>query len=306
MHSKTNGINLLSRNALIRFIAVTFVLGALTQLAAVHAGLKNGGHGWLMVTMWVPAVAAVTTSRAARALAWASLKRFKPRWVVLGFLVGVAPAVIKCGLLFVLGQSEWDTAHFELDGHSVKAVHDLGMVLGVGPQSIAWFALNLTLSIFLGSVVTALIGGVGEELGWRAVLQPALEQRFGAFKATLIVGLLWAYWHLPVNLNGYNDNVHPVLTSLVFFPLAVVAMSFGFAWLTKRSGSVWPAALAHGANNTIGAAFLLTAKSRSADTLAEVASMLIVAALVIGFGRAAPTTARHKPVDLPEAVQRGF
>lgn len=55
-------------------------------------------------------------------------------------------------------------------------------------------------------------------------------------------------------------------------------MSFGFAWIARKSTSAWPAALAHGANNTIGAAFLLTPKTWSVDTLTELASMAMVAA----------------------------
>jgi membrane protease YdiL (CAAX protease family) len=130
-------------------------------------------------------------------------------------------------------------------------------------------------------VVTALIGGIGEELGWRGFLQPALERRWGPFKGTVAVGLIWAYWHLPANLMGYNDARHPLLNAFLFFPIAVVAMSFGFAWLTRKSGSAWPAAFAHGANNTIGSAFLMTPESWSADAATELLAVLLVSAVFV-------------------------
>jgi membrane protease YdiL (CAAX protease family) len=52
----------------------------------------------------------------------------------------------------------------------------------------------------------------------------------------LLVGLIWGYWHLPVNLAGYNDSAHPLLEGLVIFQIHTVAMSFMLAWLVKRSG----------------------------------------------------------------------
>ena len=176
------------------------------------------------------------------------------------------------------GSGRWDGAHFQLaaGGGSIRAVHGLGMLLGAGPQGFVFFAVNLLASLTVGSVVSAVFGAVGEELGWRAVLQPTLEARFGRLAGTGAVGLIWAYWHLPVNLAGYNDAAHPWLTAWLLFPLGVVAMSFGLAWLTQESRSVWPAALAHGANNTLGAGFLMVARGWSADTVAELVGLWVV------------------------------
>lgn len=283
MHRKTTGEDLPSTGAVARFILVAYGLGFAAQLAAIRAGLSHGGGGWLLLTMWAPAVAAVTTSAAARRRAWAAVRRPGWRWLAPAFLLGALPALLRAGMLAVTGAGAWDAEHFELapDGGSIAAIHHLGVVLGGGHQPFALFALNLALSVALGSVASALLGGVGEELGWRAVLQPALEGRWGSWKGTIAVGLIWAYWHLPVNLLGYNDAVHPVLNALVLFPLAVVAMSFVLAWLTRRSGSVWPAALAHGANNTLGAAFLLKPGGWSAESATEILAAVAVAAWFI-------------------------
>ena len=149
-------------------------------------------------------------------------------------------------------------------------------MLGPGAQSFPYFGLNLLLSISLGSVLAGTFGGLGEELGWRAVLQPSLERRFGRITGTCLVGLIWAYWHLPVNLAGYNAPHHPVATAMVFLPWGVVARSFGFAWVFREGRSVWPVALAHGANNTLGSVFLLVAQGWTADIGAELAALLLV------------------------------
>lgn len=278
MHNMTTCNNVIHTPALVRFFAITFLLGIATQLVALHLGLHGPGSAFLLLTMWTPAIAALSASRETRALAIAALKKLRWRWLGLGLLVGLAPGILKALLLALSGAGHWDRAHFELalGGHSIKGIHHLAVVLGSGPQSFPYFALNLFLSLTLGSVILAFLGGVGEELGWRVILQPALEQRCGRLLGTCFVGLIWAYWHLPVNLSGYNDPKHPIWTALLFFPLGLIGLSFSLAWLTTRSRSVWPAALAHGANNTIGSAFLIVTPVWSANTAAELLSLLLV------------------------------
>jgi membrane protease YdiL (CAAX protease family) len=88
--------------------------------------------------------------------------------------------------------------------------------------------------------------------------------------------LIWGYWHLPANLAGLNDALHPVLGSLVIFPLEAISMSFVLAWLANRSRSVWPSALAHGANNTLLACMMVLPDAWFADQwTAAVAAILI-------------------------------
>jgi membrane protease YdiL (CAAX protease family) len=53
-----------------------------------------------------------------------------------------------------------------------------------------WTTYAVNYSTFLG-------GPINEEPGWRGFALPRLQQRFGPYLATLILGLLWAGWHLP-------------------------------------------------------------------------------------------------------------
>lgn len=288
MHSKTTCIEPIATQTgggdavptleIVRFLIVTFVVGFALQLWATHAGLRHGGMGWLGLTMWAPTLGVVLAGPTARRMAWAATRRVGWRYLPVALLVGFGPRWIQTAWLALSGRGTWDREHFELapDGRSIEGIHHLAMVLGVGPQSFSFFALNLALSITVGAMFVALIGGVGEEIGWRGFLQPTLERRFGRVRGTLVVGVIWAYWHVPANLAGYNDERHPLLGTLVVFPLIVVSMSFGFAWLRERSGSVWPPALAHGANNTLGAAFILEAKGWSSSTVLDLVSMALV------------------------------
>jgi len=74
---------------------------------------------------------------------------------------------------------------------------------------------------------------------------------FGIIGGVALLGLVWAYWHLPANLAGYNYPHAPVLGGLVLFPALLVADSFVMAWLTIRAKSFWPAVLMHGSGNGI-------------------------------------------------------
>jgi membrane protease YdiL (CAAX protease family) len=153
------------------------------------------------------------------------------------------------------------------------------MMLGVGHQSFAFFALNLLLSISFGSVILMLTGGIGEEGGWRGVLQPEMQRRWGPFWGTFLVGLIWGYWHLPVNLAGYNGAQHPILQALLIFQTNTVAMSFVLAWLVQRSGSIWPAALAHAANNVLQSGTPIVANDWRVDQIAGTLASIVIGAI---------------------------
>ncbi|MEU1392718.1 MULTISPECIES: CPBP family intramembrane glutamic endopeptidase [unclassified Nonomuraea] len=47
-------------------------------------------------------------------------------------------------------------------------------------------------------VVAQLVGACAEEIGWRCLLQPLLRRRTGPLTASVVVGLLWGAWHVPV------------------------------------------------------------------------------------------------------------
>lgn len=97
------------------------------------------------------------------------------------------------------------------------------------------------------------VGGLGEELGWRGYMMPKLEKLFGIRAAVLIGGVIWGVWHYVAIYNGHNFGVDyvgaPWSGMLVFTVFAVFENAF-LTYLTKRTGSVWPAAFSHAVNNT--------------------------------------------------------
>lgn len=80
-------------------------------------------------------------------------------------------------------------------------------------------------------------GPLGEEPGWRGFALPAFLHDHGALIASLVLGLIWAAWHLPLLLlNDYG----------ISSALNVMAAAVVFTWLYQNSaGSVLPAILMH-------------------------------------------------------------
>jgi uncharacterized protein len=90
-------------------------------------------------------------------------------------------------------------------------------------------------------------GGAWEEPGWRGYALPRLQSDRSALVASLIVGVLWAFWHLPLMMVGqaaWSDLVQ------------IVAVSIVFAWVfNNANGSVLIVMLMHAMNNTISGHF---------------------------------------------------
>ena len=91
-------------------------------------------------------------------------------------------------------------------------------------------------------------GPFGEELGWRGFALPHLQANHSPLKASLILGVLGAVWHLPLMLIGENQWPDVVL---------LIAAYILFTWFYNHTnGSILLAVLFHGATNTLGGAFL--------------------------------------------------
>ncbi|MBN1665710.1 MAG: CPBP family intramembrane metalloprotease [Anaerolineales bacterium] len=97
----------------------------------------------------------------------------------------------------------------------------------------------------------ALLLFIGEEFGWRAYLLPKLMP-LGPRKAVLLTGAVFGMFHWPVIFMGFQYGLDywgaPVVGPLLFV-LIIMSPSVIFSWVTLRTGSVWPACIAHAAHN---------------------------------------------------------
>jgi membrane protease YdiL (CAAX protease family) len=108
--------------------------------------------------------------------------------------------------------------------------------------------LNALLDFLIQVVILALTFALAEEIGMRGYLQPRLMS-LGRRRALMVVGLVWASWHMPLILLTPVFPVGNKLISLPLFYATIVAASFFYGYLRIYSGSVWPASIAHAVHN---------------------------------------------------------
>ena len=87
----------------------------------------------------------------------------------------------------------------------------------------------------------------GEEIGWRGYALPRLAARFGLARASILLGIIWACWHLPQFFIPEADTYRQ---SFFVYALQVTALSVAMAWLFARTnGSLLLVMLLHSAVN---------------------------------------------------------
>lgn len=178
--------------------------------------------------------------------------RFFDHWqsYVLSWLAPPVLTALGAGLFFLAFPQYFDptaSAFAERVGRANAAAGGAGDA-GMPPLVLALVTVGAAVAI--NPFVNAIFG-FGEELGWRGYLLPKLWP-LGARTAVLVHGLVWGVWHWPLILMGYEYGFgYPgePWTGLALFPVFTVATGTFLAWVTVRSGSVWPASLGHGAIN---------------------------------------------------------
>jgi uncharacterized protein len=97
-------------------------------------------------------------------------------------------------------------------------------------------------------VLIFLIGGpLGEEPGWRGFALPRLQPRYGPLRGTLLLGFLWACWHLPTFLTpAQRTDWAAFFTNFPIFTASTTAMAVVFTWVFNHTrASIFIAILLH-------------------------------------------------------------
>ena len=166
------------------------------------------------------------------------------------FAAGLLARVAGTGAAFLARLTRWRTAA----GWYVVALLGPALVLGgVALLASLWTTGDLALdevrplATLPGLVVSGLLLGGLEEPGWRGFAQERLQRRHGAFLASLVVGLVWIGWHLPLfAIPGTAQASTP------FVPFAVMGLGLAVVFASgynSTGGSVPVVIVLHGAFN---------------------------------------------------------
>lgn len=154
------------------------------------------------------------------------------------------------------------------------------VVVATGAPSPDWSVYADWSGLATTLLATALIIGVFEELGWRGFALPRMQRRHSALWAALVLGAVWALWHLPELVSDPGER-EPVP-----YLIAVLAWSVIITWLYNSTRASLPVViLFHAAINT-AAKFLmpeLDAQYRTDAWWALAAGYALAAVAVIAF-----------------------
>ncbi|MCR5847259.1 MAG: CPBP family intramembrane metalloprotease [Lachnospiraceae bacterium] len=223
----------ISKKALIVFLVLVILLSGIVE--AVYC---SDGPDWLVgLLMWLPAISAFVASiialidakekynpiKHARLI---GIKFCNPLYVLLGL-------VIPFVYLFIPYRIYW-TMHPENYAYSCVA---LSVVL----KDLCVYTVVC--------VIISLLTAIGEEIGWRGFMLPALRQRIGVMGALAVVSIFWCLWHFPLLIFGGYMEGTPLWYQLTAFVLCIFPVGIIAGVLTLKSKSVWPAAFLHAAHN---------------------------------------------------------
>lgn len=118
-------------------------------------------------------------------------------------------------------------------------------------QYLVYYLVNFLIIFFFG-------GPLAEEPGWRGFALPRIQARYGPLWGTLLLGIVWAFWHLPDFLTraqggGPGTGWGTFFTNLPVFVLLVIALAVIMTWVYNHTrGSIFIAILLHASINTAG------------------------------------------------------
>ncbi len=226
----------------------------LTSIAEAHGlltwHLPRGIALWTMLPALLLALLATGGTTALVDLGRRLVRWRVPAWTYLGALLG-PPALAATAVLLV-----------RLAGHHAP----VGEVLSLRavPGYLAFGTLLYLLT---------------EEAVWRGAVLPRVRQRLGTAASGLVVGVVWALWHLPLlAVPGEHDQGLPVLGFLVLVVATSVLVS---ALVEAARGSVIVAAVFHAAFNASYSVAGVVGGDRHVFWAATTLSVLVAGAVLL-------------------------
>lgn len=223
-------INWIKSHALLAFFSLTYAIAFGVTFLFIYLNPGEGNQPWSLawaLNAFSPTISAVLLSWLIGG--WSEVKRLLSgftRWRVGWFWYGAAAFLFLGPLLFAV-------------------IYALLGFEAPGLQS------GVTAAGLIGQLVFTLFSGpLSEEAGWRGFALPRLQQKYNAFVSSLILGVIWCFWHLPLYfLPGSSQQGIP----FPIYLLLVVTLGIYFTWLYNNSrGSLLITVLAHFSFNCSG------------------------------------------------------
>lgn len=105
----------------------------------------------------------------------------------------------------------------------ISSVYMVSIQRGVSTASLLDFSFPTVISALFFTLIQ---GATGEETGWRGYLLPAVEEKLGLVKGSLIVSLIWSFWHAPIWFLGTGYSGTVLLKYITAFVICITSLGF--------------------------------------------------------------------------------
>jgi membrane protease YdiL (CAAX protease family) len=278
--------SLVGGRQLLAFVALTFAIWWGMALTSVSIG-TSGGAVLNVIALSGPSVTALILSAVLgrgelrRLLDGFSIGRAPARWVVLALVLPLAMIVVAIAV-------------------SVLAFGAPTPVITIGLVGV--LAREFVRILFLG-------GPLGEEVGWRGFALPRLQARLTAYRASLLLGLIWGLWHIPLYFVPGTGQFETVSggTSPSFaigaFVVWTIGLSILFTWLFNETrGSLIVVILFHTSVDLAAFVPAAVGSTGAASFLYAIVTWIVALVIVFRFGRA--SLARSPAVAVEDSTGR--
>lgn len=174
------------------------------------------------------------------------------------------------------------------------------LFLGMGVLTEFISNIGLILPTYLITLIVGIfLGPLWEEPGWRGFALPRLQAQYGPLLGTVILGVLWALWHLPGYPGGWMK------ASLIALILTSISFSIVMTWVYNNTrGSILLMILLHSSSNaalSVGARVLPTDLTGTMNNLVyggwvPVITYSIIAIIVLAATRGRLSCQKSEPV----------
>ena len=223
------------------YLLLVFACSSLFYYLMLRAHTLGAGAGMFVFgIMWCPALAAMATlklnDRNVQDLGW---KWPQTKYAVQSWYIPLAYATITYVIVWSTGLGGFPNREF-----MGQLVPMIGLRVSPLLSTIAYVLVAGTFG-----VIKSMASALGEEIGWRGFLVPQLFKSFSFTATAFISGVIWACWHFPLLIWGDYNSGTPTWFGLSCFTVMVISMSFVFAWMRLKSGSLWTGAILHASHN---------------------------------------------------------
>ena len=227
---------------ILSFLLLTFLFSSFFYALIILSGHLGGASG-LYVTglMWCPGLAAFITI-------WLNKNTTNPinwsigstRFLSWSYLLPFLYALVTYLIIWISGLGGFYNHEFVENAISQIGIDRL-------PGSVSFLLFVLLTAVF--GFIKGSISALGEEIGWRGFLAPAMYKQFGFTITSFVSGIIWAVWHYPILIFADYNNATPVWYGLACFTAMIIGLSFIFTWIRLKSGSIWTAVILHASHN---------------------------------------------------------